>query len=50
MVHGANNYIFKGLNKDRPYFSTIEILGENSISDRNAVGVVVVVVVVVVVK
>ena len=34
MVHGANNYYFKGMDKDRPYYFTIEAINENGISTR----------------
>ena len=34
MVHGANDYYFKGMDKDRPYYFTIEAINENGISTR----------------
>ena len=37
MVHGANDYYFKGMDKDRPYYFTIEALNENGVSARTPV-------------
>ncbi|GAB3573380.1 family 43 glycosylhydrolase [Hymenobacter daeguensis] len=37
MVHGANDYTFKGMDKDRPYYFTIEALNENGVSARTPV-------------
>ena len=37
MVHGANDYYFKGMDKDRPYYFTIEALNENGVSVRTPV-------------
>ncbi|GAC1589445.1 MAG: family 43 glycosylhydrolase [Hymenobacter sp.] len=37
MVHGANDYTFKGMDKDRPYYFTIEALNENGISARTPI-------------
>ena len=37
MVHGANEYYFKGMDKDRPYYFTIEAINENGISTRTPV-------------
>ena len=37
MVHGANDYYFKGMDKDRPYYFTIEAINENGISTRTPV-------------
>lgn len=34
MVHGANEYWLKTMDKDIPYFFTIEAVNENGISDR----------------
>ena len=34
MVHGANEYYFKGMDKDRPYYFTIESINENGVSAR----------------
>lgn len=34
MVHGANDYTFKGMDKDRPYYFTIESINENGVSGR----------------
>jgi hypothetical protein len=33
-VQGANEYTFKGMDKDRPYYFTIEAFNENGISTR----------------
>ena len=37
MVHGANEYYFKGMDKDRPYYFTIEAINENGVSARTPV-------------
>ncbi len=37
MVHGANDYYFKGMDKDRPYYFTIEAINENGVSARTSV-------------
>ncbi|WP_345122137.1 family 43 glycosylhydrolase [Hymenobacter antarcticus] len=37
MVHGANEYYFKGMDKDRPYYFTIEAINENGVSTRTPV-------------
>lgn len=37
MVHGANEYYFKGMNNDRPYYFTIEAINENGVSARTPV-------------
>jgi hypothetical protein len=34
MVHGANEYYFRALDRDRPYYFQIEAFNENGISDR----------------
>ncbi|MCC3154373.1 family 43 glycosylhydrolase [Hymenobacter sp. BT770] len=37
MVHGANDYYFKGMDKDRPYYFSIEAINENGVSTRTPV-------------
>ncbi|MCI1189135.1 family 43 glycosylhydrolase [Hymenobacter sp. DH14] len=37
MVHSANDYTFKGMDKDRPYYFTIEAINENGVSTRTPV-------------
>ncbi|TDN35853.1 hypothetical protein E4631_05625 [Hymenobacter sp. UV11] len=37
MVHEANDYYFKGMDKDLPYYFTIEAINENGVSGRTAV-------------
>jgi hypothetical protein len=37
MVHSANDYTFKGMDKDRPYYFTIEAINENGVSARTPV-------------
>jgi len=37
MVHGANEYYFKGMDKDRPYYFSIEAINENGVSARTPV-------------
>jgi xylan 1,4-beta-xylosidase len=37
MVHEANKYYFKGMDKDLPYYFTIEVINENGVSARTAV-------------
>jgi xylan 1,4-beta-xylosidase len=37
MVHEANEYYFKGMDKDLPYYFTIEAINENGVSTRTAV-------------
>jgi xylan 1,4-beta-xylosidase len=37
MVHSANDYYFKGMDKDRPYYFTIEAINENGVSARTPV-------------
>ena len=34
MVHGANEYYFKGMDKDRPYYFSFEAINENGVSAR----------------
>lgn len=34
MVHGQNDYYFKGMDKDQPYYFTIEAINENGVSSR----------------
>ena len=36
MVHAANEYYFKGMDKDLPYYFRIEALNENGVSRRTA--------------
>ncbi|SJZ62678.1 F5/8 type C domain-containing protein [Chitinophaga eiseniae] len=36
MVHNANDYFFKGMDKDLPYYYSIEAINENGISARTA--------------
>ena len=37
MVQGANDYYFKGMDKDRTYYFTIEAFNENGVSSRTPV-------------
>ena len=37
MVHSANDYTFKGMDKDRAYYFTIEAINENGVSARTPV-------------
>ncbi|QJX48886.1 family 43 glycosylhydrolase [Hymenobacter taeanensis] len=37
MVHGAAEYYFKGMDKDLPYYYTIEAINENGVSSRTSV-------------
>ncbi|AIZ63199.1 xylosidase [Hymenobacter sp. DG25B] len=37
MVHGQNEYYFKGMDKDRPYYFSIEAINENGVSTRTPV-------------
>lgn len=37
MVHSNNDYYFKGMDKDRPYYFAIEAINENGVSVRSAV-------------
>ena len=37
MVHSANDYTFKGMDKDLPYYFTIEAINENGVSARTPV-------------
>ena len=37
MVHGANEYYFKGMDKDQTYYFTIEAVNENGVSPRTIV-------------
>ncbi|HEX8327215.1 MAG TPA: family 43 glycosylhydrolase [Hymenobacter sp.] len=37
MVHGANEYYFKGMDKDQTYYFTIEAVNENGVSARTIV-------------
>ena len=37
MVYGANEYYFRAMDRDRPYFFQIEAFNENGISARSAV-------------
>ncbi|WEK37073.1 MAG: family 43 glycosylhydrolase [Candidatus Pseudobacter hemicellulosilyticus] len=37
MVHGSNEYYFKGMDKDLPYYFCIESINENGVSPRTAV-------------
>lgn len=37
MVHGANEYYFKGMDKDQPYYFNIEAINENGISQQSNV-------------
>lgn len=37
MVHNSNEYYFKAMDKDLPYYFTIEAINENGISKRTAV-------------
>ncbi|MBC6991895.1 family 43 glycosylhydrolase [Hymenobacter sp. BT491] len=37
MVHGQNDYYFKGMDKDLPYYFSIEAVNENGVSQRTPV-------------
>jgi xylan 1,4-beta-xylosidase len=37
MVHGGNDYYFKGMDKNLPYYFTIEAINENGVSKRTAI-------------
>lgn len=37
MVHNNNDYYYKGMDKDRPYYFCIEAINENGVSARTAV-------------
>jgi xylan 1,4-beta-xylosidase len=37
MVHGANEYYFKGMDRELPYYFQIEAINENGVSKRTAV-------------
>lgn len=37
MVHGQNEYYFKGMDRERPYYFSIEAINENGTSRRGAV-------------
>jgi hypothetical protein len=37
MVHGANEYYYKAMDKDKPYYFTIEAINENGVSARTQV-------------
>ena len=37
MVHNANEYYFKAMDKDQPYYFCIEAINENGVSERTAV-------------
>jgi hypothetical protein len=37
MVYGANEYYFKAMDKDRPYYFSIEAINENGVSKSSAV-------------
>lgn len=37
MVHGSNEYYFKGMDKDLPYYFRIEAVNENGVSARTAI-------------
>ncbi|HVI49520.1 MAG TPA: family 43 glycosylhydrolase [Chitinophaga sp.] len=37
MVHGANDYYFKGMDKEMPYYFCIEAVSENGVSKRSTV-------------
>ncbi|MCB2409734.1 family 43 glycosylhydrolase [Hymenobacter lucidus] len=37
MVHGQSEYYFKGMDRDRPYYFSIEALNENGVSARSPV-------------
>jgi xylan 1,4-beta-xylosidase len=37
MVHSSNEYYFKAMDKDRPYYFSIEAINENGVSKRTAV-------------
>jgi hypothetical protein len=37
MVHNNNDYYFKGMDKDRPYYFCIEAINENGVSARTKV-------------
>ena len=37
MVHNANEYYFKAMDKDRPYYFSIEAINENGVSKSSAV-------------
>ncbi|MCW3464873.1 family 43 glycosylhydrolase [Chitinophaga nivalis] len=37
MVHGSNEYYFKGMDKERPYYFTIEAINENGVSARSRI-------------
>jgi hypothetical protein len=34
MVHGANEYWFKGMDLKKPYYFTIEAINENGVSEK----------------
>ena len=37
MVHNANEYYYKAMDKDKPYYFSIESINENGISNRTPV-------------
>jgi hypothetical protein len=37
MVHDANEYYYKGMDKLRTYYFTIESINENGVSERSQV-------------
>jgi xylan 1,4-beta-xylosidase len=37
MVHGSNEYWFKAMDKEMPYYFTIESINENGVSNRTAI-------------
>jgi xylan 1,4-beta-xylosidase len=34
MVHGANEYYYKAMDKEKTYYFTIEAINENGVSER----------------
>ena len=37
MVHGDNQYYFKAMDKDRPYYFCIEAINENGVSSKTKI-------------
>ncbi len=37
MVHSSNEYYFKGMDKEKPYYFTIEAINENGVSQRSGI-------------
>jgi len=37
MVHGANEYYFKAMDKEQPYYFQIEAVNENGVSQRTQI-------------